>query len=152
MAARPYKRLPGRHNGLFYVTSLWEAEDHLLLVESYRVSESYRRFFYRDIQAVVICRTVAGLVITIVMGVLAAGFGALAALFEGPRVACVIFAAVFLALAVLEILRGPTCRSTLRTAVQTQRLPSLGRLRVARKAILRIQSRIEAAQGQPVAP
>ena len=54
MAQFPYKRLPGRRAGLFSVNTLWMADDHLLSVHSHRVTEQYRRFYFRDIQAICI--------------------------------------------------------------------------------------------------
>jgi hypothetical protein len=150
MAARPYKRLPGRSNGFLNSATLWEADDHLLLVESHRVSESYRRFFYRDIQAVVICRTESGLMMSLVLGLLAAVLGASGYMVgDVAGVTMGVFAGVFLLFALLNLLGGPTCRCTLRTAVQTQHLPSLNRLRKARKALARLQPKIAAFQENP---
>lgn len=147
MAHRPYKRLPGRSNGLLNSSTLWEADDHLLLVESHRVTESYKRFFYRDIQAVVICQTKGGLVISIVLGVFTALFCVLAITSEAePRIAFGVVAAFLLLLTLINHFRGPTCRTTLQTAVQTQELLSLNRLRNARKVLLRIQPKIANAQ------
>ena len=65
MAAEPisYTRLPGRglRKAVFAVTAtrcrLWLAADHLLAVDSTTASESYRRFYFRDIEAFVIRRT-----------------------------------------------------------------------------------------------
>jgi hypothetical protein len=51
-----YRRLPGR-TPWFRVargTTLWLGPDHLLKVDRGATSESYKRFFYRDIQAVVV--------------------------------------------------------------------------------------------------
>jgi hypothetical protein len=153
MAARPYKKLPGRGSGALNLATLWEGEDHLLLVESHRVSESYKRFFYRDIHALVVCQTKTGLVISIVLAVLTLLF-AIPAFFVGPEgaIALGIIAGIFLLLTALNFLAGPTCRCTLRTAVQTQPLASLGRIRNARKTLARLQPRIAAAQPQPPPP
>src|SRR5437016_13358775 len=48
----PYRRLPGKQRGWIRKSSLWEGEDHLLLVRGTRFAEDYRRFYYRDIQAI----------------------------------------------------------------------------------------------------
>lgn len=147
MAAQPYKRLPGRGSGILNATSMWEADDHLLLVMSHRVNESYKRFFYRDIQAIVICHTNLGLVLNIVFGLLTALF-AVAAIAAGSTAGVIfwVIAGLLLIPLVLNLLRGPTCICTLRTAVQTQPLPSLNRVRVAHKVLTRIQQKIAAAQ------
>jgi len=154
MAARPYKRLPGRGSGALNLATLWEGDDHLLLVESHRVSESYKRFFYRDIQAIIVCQTKTGHIIMIVLAVLTLLF-AIPAFFVAPEgaIALGIAAGFFLLLTAISFFAGPTCRCTLRTAVQTQPLTSLGRIRNARKALARIQTQIAAVQQQaPPAP
>jgi hypothetical protein len=147
MPDRPYKRLPGRSRQLFNASSLWDGKDHLLQVNSHGVTESYRRFFYRDIQALVICQTKGHIISTIVLGLLAAATGIPVA-FLPVEVAVVFgfFAGVFLIAVLINVLRGPTCRATLRTAVQTQDLPSLNRVRTARKLLGLLQPRIMAAQ------
>lgn len=147
--ARPYQRLPGRSRQLFNDATLWEGDDHLLFVQSHSVAEAYRRFFYRDIQAIVLCGTNTGLVASIALGVLAGAFGFGAAFSESAvAIALGIVAGVFLLLAVINVIQGPTCRCTLRTAVQTQELPSLNRIRTARRVLGRIQAKVATAQQQ----
>lgn len=152
MAERIYKRLPGTGYGALSISSLWEAKDHLLLVNSYRFAESYRRFFYRDIQAIVLCRTRTWLILGSVFAIPALVLAALAATETSTATQIVfgILAALCGLVAAFQFLSGPTCRCTLRTAVQTHRLGSVTRLRVARKVISRIQPAIEAAQARPV--
>jgi hypothetical protein len=48
-----YRKLPGRRRGLLFGSSVWQGSDHLLLVKSSRFREEYRRFYFRDIQAIV---------------------------------------------------------------------------------------------------
>lgn len=147
MKTNPFKRLPGRSRRFLSITTLWEADDILLQVESYMVSENYRRFHWGDIQAIVICKTLKGLITSIVLGVVTLLFGIPIFFNSGAAaVALGIFAGLsFLAL-LINLVQGPTCRCTLRTAVQTQELPSLHRLSTARKALERVRPRIEAAQ------
>lgn len=147
MARSPYKRLPGRSGRFLLTTTLWTSDDHLLLVYSHGVTESYRRFFYRDIQAIVLCRTKNGLVMTLVLCLLGLAVGVPA--FFLPSEVVVLFACLaglFFLLAAINHFRGPTCRCTLRTAVQTLELPSLQRLRSARKVLTRLHPLILAAQ------
>jgi hypothetical protein len=59
-----------------------------------------------------------------------------------------IFVAVMLIFLVINLLRGPTCESHLMTAVQTEKLHSLGRLKNALKAMNRLGPLIEQAQGR----
>ena len=54
---KDYVKLPGRAFFLFGAKRLWQGPDHLLWVESLMGQEHYRRFYYKDIQAVVLQRT-----------------------------------------------------------------------------------------------
>jgi hypothetical protein len=147
MADKPYKRLPGRSRGLFLTSTLWEGSDHVLLVHTHGVTESYRRFYHADIRDLVICQTKNGLMMTAVLGVLGVGLGVPA--FFVPLAGAVafgIFSGLFLLAALINHLLGPTCLCTIRTAVQTQELPSLNRIRTAHKAFARIRPAIAAAQ------
>src|ERR1019366_1023269 len=49
----PYRKLPGRLRGFGYVARVWMAPDHLLLVRTRMFREEYKRFYLRDIQAIV---------------------------------------------------------------------------------------------------
>lgn len=153
MAERLYHRLPGRSRQFLNASTLWEGPDHLLQVQSHVVAESYRRFFFRDIHAVVICETKNGRVMTIVLGVLG-GLLCLPMPFV-PLAATIVLgivAALFFLLAVGNFFRGPTCVCSLRTAVQTQELPSLNRLKTARKVLASLQPKIIAAQSESGSP
>src|SRR6059036_2592658 len=52
-----YRRLPGRESGLLSYSRLWLGPDHLLLARTTFLSEEYKRFYFRDIQAIVTRRT-----------------------------------------------------------------------------------------------
>jgi len=156
MAKRPYQRLPGRSGSFLGTSTLWEAEDHLLLVRSVIVTETYRRFFFRDIQAIVVCRTKAGLVMDFILALTAAAFGAGAVFvfFAEPSAGVIlgVVAAALLMGLTVNLVRGPTCRCVIRTAVQAQPVPSLNRLRATRKILGRLRPKIEAAQTQASTP
>ena len=51
-----YRKLPGDYRGVLRRNSLWLADDHLLLVDSTRFSETYKRFYLRDIQTILVRR------------------------------------------------------------------------------------------------
>lgn len=132
--------------------TLWDGGDHLLMVESHLVSESYRRFYYKDIQAIVICRTQTGMIIGAVTVALGLIMGASA--FFTPTVFSYFLgtmAVLFLIIGGLILLQGPTCRCVLRTAVQTQELTSLSHVRKAVKVLRKLQPIITAAQGENAA-
>ncbi len=133
--------------------SLWLGEDHVLSVDSNGYSESYKRFYFRDIQAIVLTQTrhwpywglFFGFAATVMLTIavfsgeilLEWSFGALAVL--------------FLAAFVYNFAAGPTCVCELQTAVQTEQMVSLNRIRRARRVIGRLSPLISAAQGE-VAP
>ena len=51
-----YRKLPGKRRGFFNVSSVWAGPDHLLLVRGSRFREEYKRFYYRDVQAIAVAR------------------------------------------------------------------------------------------------
>src|SRR6185503_16307515 len=55
--AKVYRRLPGRESGLLSYSRLWLGPDHLLLARTTFFSEEYKRFYFRDIQAIVMRKT-----------------------------------------------------------------------------------------------
>jgi hypothetical protein len=162
MAEPQYRRLTWarrRQAGLIALTyarsSLWLGQDHLLCIDSNGYTESYKRFYFQDIQAVTIRLTRRRLIWNWVLGVLTvlcvAGWGYGFAV-NGLELAGGVTAAVMTALFALPLLinnlRGPTCACQLRTAVQTEELPSLCRLHKTRKILDRLRPLIAQAQGQ----
>jgi hypothetical protein len=154
--AKEYIRLPGRRyiSLSFTRNSLWLGKDHLLHVINRGYTEDYRRFYYRDIQAILIRKTVSGTILKIIFGAIAGINLLLLALgrfvWSWERVALVPLAisSCFWGLLFLaDLAAGPTCICHLRTAVQFEPLPSLFRLRKARRAIALLSSRVENAQG-----
>src|ERR1700684_1248315 len=53
----PYRKLPGSRRGFFQKSSVWAGPDHLLLVRGSRFRDEYKRFYYRDVQAIAVART-----------------------------------------------------------------------------------------------
>src|SRR6478672_7240008 len=58
-ATRQYEKLPGRTSYFAGVAKLWAHKEYLLGVTTYFGVENYRRYFFRDIEALVIRRTKA---------------------------------------------------------------------------------------------
>lgn len=158
--ARPrLRRLPGRSPSVRLSRTeasarLW-IDDGQLVQETVRSStQEIQRFAFADIQAVQIRRTVRGLVYNVVLSIMLAlpliGLaGVLAARNPsvGDRVALAVGSGIFALLLVLNIVRGPTCRTVLLTALGPQHLPSLSRMRAARRALDAIITHTEAVQG-----
>jgi len=137
-------------------SSLWLASDHLLGLDSTGYSESYKRFYFRDIQAVTIRLSRRRLIWNWVLGVPTAiclvgwGYDLLVSrnMSLGGIITGVTVTLLFALPLLLNNLRGPTCVCHLRTAVQTEELPSLGRLAKARRILDRLRPLIAQAQGQ----
>ncbi len=157
-AARIYRRLPGRSGSLVAYYRIYRAADHLLSVTAQGFSESYRRFYYRDIQAIIVHRTIFGKVFTGIF----AGLLGITALFWillfmtpgsldiGYVITNSILTAFFGIPLLINFWLGPTCRCYVKTAVQTERLYAVGRVRTAQKFLARLRPLI--LEAQAVAP
>jgi hypothetical protein len=153
-ARRDYRRLKGAGWSLLGRSSLWLGPDHLLAAETYGFTENYRRFYFHDLQAIVIRESRArrdwNLITGLVAGLVAALFG-LIALLSGMDATGWIILAILESPLLLGLLannlRGPTCRVQLQTAVQTAELPSLRRLRNAERMLATVRPLIAQAQG-----
>jgi hypothetical protein len=146
---KPYKRLPGKKkNFLGGINTLWLGADHMLSIDSKRVSEDYKRFYYTDIQSVVTRKTIHGKIQNLFLGLFCVLLTLLAAIIGGSWVIFFgIMAGLFLLILLFNCLLGPTCECHLKTAVQTEKLPSLNRLKYTRKAMDSLRPLIEKAQG-----
>lgn len=158
MTASHYKRLPGRGLTWGGPSRVWLGDDHVLLVLTRGYSETYRRFFFSDIQGLIVRRTHLGKMWNAVWASFLVFFALLALLVnDNPGtliLACI--AAPFGVALLVNLLLGPTCACHIRTAVQTERLPAVSRVSSANRFIARIEPLITAAQGelprdQPVA-
>lgn len=163
-----YRRLPGRGLGWSGFARIWIAEDHLLEVNSLLVSERYRRFFLRDISALVVRRTKVWLAWNIVHGVLGLGGALLAGGLwwgsmtagSGAREVLQVFAVMtspfavfFLILFFINLILGPTCRCHLQTTTAGwHALTAPTRIRSARRFVAQLAPLIEAAQASPAPP
>jgi hypothetical protein len=153
---REYIRLPGKRYVTFGLTrdTLWLGKDHLLQVINRGYTEEYRRFYYRDIQAIIVRQTATGRVLNLIFGSIAAmnllvlAFGWFVWKWEAVAMIPLAVATSFwLLLFIILLTAGPTCACHIRTAVQFEKLPSLFRLRAARKAITQLKAKVEVAQG-----
>jgi len=142
-----YKRLPGRGASLLEYHHLYLGPDHLLKVSSMWGQESYKRFYYRDIQAVVIRQTPLGDIATAFWAFLTVLFLALTLAATGTaQIVLGSFAGLFLLALLIHLAMGRTVKTILRTAVQVEPMPSLYRLPTARQVMRRLQPLIEEAQ------
>src|SRR4051812_45233823 len=108
MKTSHYKRLPGRGWTWGGPSRVWLGEDHVLLVLNRVFLESYRRFFFNDIQAVLMRRTQTGKVFNIIWSLSALFFAVIA--LQLDEVAAIILwciAAPFAVALLINIVLGP---------------------------------------------
>ncbi len=146
---KEYRKLPGYKKGfLLGQHTLWEGSDHLLQMLSRVGVEEYKRFYYSDIQAVVTRKTISGAIQNIVLACLVLIFALPALNFDGGwSLFYTLVAAGMLILLLVNFYRGPTCETRLMTAVQTEKLHSLHRLKNANKVMDLLRGRIHRSQG-----
>ena len=153
---RFYQRLTRPRSGIGTYTSLWLGPDHLLLVTSSGYSESYQRFYFRDIQCLVAADSIRFTVFNAVFGclLLFCAIPALILTLSGSGVSAWILLPVVPSFLILawNLYLGRTCNVTMLTGVQTVRLPPLSRFRRTRQAFARLVPLIEAAQAALTPP
>lgn len=141
----PYRRLPGR-SGLLIRHSLWMRPDHLLRVRTHPFSQDYRRYYFSDIQALMLTElsNTAEFYGYGGAALLAAlTFGLWYARHEVWGGLCGLAAALLL----LWSSTRPNCACYLQTRVSTERLQALRRIRSARKSLAILKTEIERVQG-----
>jgi len=153
MAEQEYKKLPGsgtKRRAFLDVARiqarLWQGKDHLLYQLSNGYTEDYKRFYYSDIQAITVRKTIRFMVWNIVLLVflISAGIAAYIYEFMAPALyTTAFFSFLFL---VINLSMGQTCVCELYTQVSTEELNSLKRLRTAKKVIKIITPLIEKKQ------
>lgn len=153
MSAAPvaprYLRLPGTARGVVGSATLWLGADHALLVQSRGYSEVYRRFYFRDVEALLLRRTTTARTTAFALLAVLVPLAAALTLETAPgRVFWGVVAAPFVVALAVHLARGPSCVCHVRTAVETAELAALRRLRPARRALERLRERVEAAQGR----
>jgi hypothetical protein len=123
-------------------------DDHLLCIDSTGFAEDYRRFYFADIQAILVRRTDRGKVWNLSLGIVAGVSGLIGLGLSGAGAITLWSIAGFFGLCLfINALRGPTCVCHLRTAVHGEELPSLNRLRIARRVLRRLKPLMDQSQG-----
>ena len=156
MAEKEYLRLTRprvRRKGFLTIavgsarSSLWLGKDHLLNIDATSYAEEYKRFYFRDIQAFTIQKTrrheIWNWVLSVLLILCLAGV-----LSEATRPFMAFLILIFAMSLLINNILGPTCAFYIRTAVQTEHVPSLNRIRRTRKVLDHIRPLIVAAQGQ----
>ncbi len=148
-AEEKYRRLPGRRRGVISGASLWMGSDHILMVKTAWFREEYKRFYLRDIQAIVVAPGPRFyLSIPMLVFALVWLFSGLFMAFWPTSVAIGWIAGATAMLAAwLGISMAAGCRCRLYTAVSKDDLPSIFRTWTARRFLRRLQPLIAQVQG-----
>jgi hypothetical protein len=130
---KTYARIPGIGTGWasFQVglrQRLYQAADHLLVVQSTGFTEDYRRLFYRDIRCVVVRKTQRYIWMNVVLGVIIFLL-CLTRFSPLPWLVVGIFCFIPVVMLIVNVVRGPSCTCQVTTNVQTVVLPTPRRLK-----------------------
>jgi hypothetical protein len=133
---KQYKRLcSGGH--LFYKYTLWLGQDHLLYISTGIFVEDYKRFYFNDIQSVMVLKTQswkAWNIVLLCLGVLFSILTVAASGTTGTWVAGII-AGTLMAILAFNLIHGPTCVTHIQTAVQNEKLYAMARIKKALKVM-----------------
>ena len=141
-----YRRLPGVKRNPFRKATLWIAGDHILAVNSFRFTEEYRRYYLKDIQAIILRQTSGATAASRVLNAVVIVALLAIVVLRRQTLWLAIPAALLLAGFLILRMRGPACVCHVITAVSRDKLPSLYRLKTAEKALRILQPLIEQAQ------
>lgn len=144
--ARPYRKLTNKASSLGAFSRLWLGPDHLLQVTGTGYTESYRRYFFRDIQAISLQKTNRRAIWALVWIILALLSGLIVAQLSSTWIGLGIVGTLVAVALLWNHLLGQGCRGVITTAVQRDPVPSLCRMPRARKVLAQISPQIEAAQ------
>ncbi len=128
--------------------ALWRGSDHLLLVQNRIFTQSYKRFYFSDIQGLVAQVTDRRATVATTFGLLCIPSILFAFLVNGLLFryfwlgVSLLFAAAF----AINWYRGPTCKAMIITNVQSHLLP-IKRLKKARKIFEELRFHIHQRQG-----
>jgi len=142
--------MPGSWSA-FAKDTLWLAPDHILYVVMWFITEDYKRFYFRDVQAITLHRTKQGKYINIVLTII--GLASVpAAFFTGEEARFFFFfsAGITGVFVLINIWLGPTCECYMQTAVQRVKLNPLTRIKKARKVMNYLNPVILEAQSENV--
>ncbi len=153
-----YRPLGGKARAFFSLATAWSERlylgpDHLLYLRNEQFSESYKRFYFRDIRALVMTESSRRKTLNLVWVLLGLGcsllgwmIGMATDVYVGAWLQAG-FIVMFSLCVGVNVALGPTCMCYVNTAVHTHELVSLKRVRTATKVFDVVTPLITAAQG-----
>ena len=142
-----YRSMPGN---VFSPVKLWMGPDHLMLTKQSLVGEECRRFYFPDIQAIIVRRTHSSTNWRITLTLLT-GTALILCLAAWPTSIFMWFVAIaLLGLLVRNLVMGPSCECHLKTGANLQRISSISRMKDAMKLLDIIRPAIRRAQEEVI--
>jgi hypothetical protein len=125
---------------------LWLGPDHILMVSSKVLSQEYRRFYFADVEALIVAEVESaarfyGAVLSVIAVVLTLGLA-----IAGNTITAVFCGLIAIGLGIFTFTR-PAVRCSIKTRVSREFLPSFRRLETARRVMDMLQTEIEKVQG-----
>lgn len=146
-----YRRIARGSIAMIMRCSLWLGDDHLLSVKSTGYTEDYVRIYLKDLKGIVSQRTKTWMLLNILLGIVVGlcGIGILNTndIFSPGTIALGIFCLPFLVGLVLNMVKGPTCKTNLLTPLGLVDIPALQRTRKVTRLIQELRPLVAAQQG-----
>jgi hypothetical protein len=138
----PYRKVPGSGTNGFLKFRLYRGSDHLLQVASSGFTETYKRFYFADIQAFTLQQTNTGKLWNVLWGGLAAIFLLLSTAAQPGALVLAGISLCYVGFLITNLAFGPTCVCFVHTAVQRQKMGALSRVRRAQRVIRSLHAEI----------
>ena len=147
-----YKKFSGKKRNFIGIDRIWIGPDHLLMVESTGISEKYKRFFFKDIQAIRLLKTkttLYSLIFVSSLFLLTAALGVWS--WNGTSQELVIFPALICLVLLYYLIRlfiqGPSCECWIYSSVQKEKIKPVTKVKTGKKLLGLLVPKIEALQG-----
>ena len=150
---KTFTRFQARRRGIIRRASLWDAGDYVLSVNGSAFSERYRRFYYRDIKAIVVQKgpRMGSLGALVLLAFGATFFGIVAATSGwGPWANVFWLAPCSWLGAITYVNVARSCRVFIYTAVSSEELPAILRRSAAGRVVPQLLEKIREVQGNLV--
>ncbi len=141
-----YRKLSGRGRSLMSIERLWQGPDHLLMVKEVGCSEEYKRFYFKDIQAITIAWSRSYALWFFLLPLIAIMVSGM--FWSAGGVNVLWFTALpFVLIWVIHLMRGPTCKCWIHTGINKVHLNMFPRVSQAKRFWQRIEPILTEAQG-----
>lgn len=147
-----YRKLRTSRNGFGSWSRLYIGDDHILSIESNTFTEKYYRFYFSDIQAIIVRRTDRGTIWSVILLAVALLMTTCSITSNpsgewSPTPGYLILALMALAIMIVNMVRGPSCDTRIQTSITVQKIGALHRLKKSGEILPELRSHIRAVQG-----